>query len=121
MLSCLTGGFPSLCHNEIRDTLGALVSKVTSASSIEPVLQPLTGEVFNRKTTATDPEARLDIYARRFWSQSEDAFFDVRVVNPKAPSYGHLTPAACYRRAEREKKESISSELGRLNTPSSHH
>ena len=65
-MSCATGGFPSLRHNEIRDILGALVSEVSTTMTIEPTLQSLSGERFNRRTTTTDDDARLDIYARGF-------------------------------------------------------
>ena len=42
-MSCPTGGFPSIRHNEVRDILGTLVSEVSSATEIEPVRQTLTG------------------------------------------------------------------------------
>ena len=103
-MSCATGGFPSLRHNEIRDILGALVSEVSTTMTIKPTLQSLSGERFNRCTTTTDDDARLDIYARGFWGGGqEDAFFDVRVVNLNTSSYCHLEPSSCYRRSEKEK------------------
>ena len=103
-MSCPAGGFPSMRHNEIRDVLGALVSEVATVATIEPTLQPLTGETFVRRTTTQDDDARLDIYARGFWGgRSEDAFFDVRILNPNAPSYRCLKPSSCYNRAEKEK------------------
>ena len=65
----------SLRHNEISDILGALVSKVSTTMTIEPTLQFLSGEKFNRRTTTTDDDAWLDIYARGFWGEGqEDAF-----------------------------------------------
>ena len=33
---------------------------------VEPVLQPVTGEDLNR---GANPDARLDIHARRFWER----------------------------------------------------
>ena len=103
-MSCPTGGLPSMRHNEIRDFLGALLSEVCINAAVEPVLQTLTGERFQRRTTTTDDDARLDMFARGFWSgRSEDAFFDVRVINPNAPSYRNLELSMCYRRAEKEK------------------
>ena len=86
-MSCPTGGLPSIRHNEIRDILGALVAEVSIDAAIEPALQPLTGERFHRRTTSTDDDVRPDIFSRGFWrSWCEDAFFDVRVINPNAPS-----------------------------------
>ena len=67
------------------------------------VLQPITGETFQRRSTSTDNGARLDIRARGFWgSWSEGAFFDVRIFNPNAPS-NHTSSATCYCRHEQAK------------------
>ena len=44
LLSCPTGGFPSIRHNELRDITATLLSEICSNVSIEPRLQPLTGE-----------------------------------------------------------------------------
>ena len=59
--------------------------------------------LFGKSTTRDD--AWLDIYARGFWGgRTENAFFDVRVVNLNAPSYRCLELSSCYRRAEKEKE-----------------
>ena len=50
MLSCRTGGLPSLRHNEIHDYLATTLSEVCSDVAIEPTLQPLNGEEFVRCT-----------------------------------------------------------------------
>ena len=113
-MSCPTGGFPLICNNEVRDILGTLVSEVLTANVIEPVLQTLTGETFNMRSTTRDDDARLDIYACGFWGRSEDAFFDVRVINPNAPSFRHLEPSACYRRAEKEKDRKYGERVRRV-------
>ena len=74
-------------------------------TAIEPPLQQLTGEQFVRSTTTTDQEARLDIKAAGFWGDgAEEAFFDVRVFNPFAPSYRTLPLPALYQRHERAKR-----------------
>lgn len=44
-LSCPTGGLPTVRHNELRDLLGSLLSEVCPDVALEPVLQPLSGEV----------------------------------------------------------------------------
>ena len=52
-----------------------------------------------------DDGARLDIVAEDFWGHDrQNAFFDVRVFNPYAPSHRGTTLAQCYRRNEQEKK-----------------
>ena len=67
----------------------------------EPELQPLTGEVFNRATTITTYEARLDIEARGFLEcRQKCTMFDVGVFNPYADSYRHALLPMLYRRQE---------------------
>ena len=60
-LSCPTGGFPSIRHNEIRDITTSLLSEVCHGVSTEPHLQPLTGETMFHRSAITDKGARLDI------------------------------------------------------------
>ena len=71
----------------------------------EPELQPLTWEVFNRATTITTDDARLDIEARGFWEcWQECTMFDVRVFNACADSYRHAPLPTLYRRQEQLKR-----------------
>ena len=105
-LSCPTGGFPIIHHNEIRD-ITARMTKVCHSLSVEPLLQPLTGEQLSTKSAVTTDEARADIQARGFWGdRKQQAFFGVKVFNPYAKTY-HDTPLAnCYRKCEMKKKRS---------------
>ena len=43
-MNCPTGGFPTIQHNELRDFTASLLSEVCHGVSVEPHLQPLTGE-----------------------------------------------------------------------------
>ena len=71
----------------------------------EPSLQPVTGEHFEHRSANGEDGARLDIVARSFWEKDrQNAFFDVRVFNPYAPSYRSSSLAQCYRKNELEKK-----------------
>ena len=56
-LSCPHGGFPSISHNDIRDTTAQLLDQMFSHVSIEPVLQPLTGEQFRYRTVNVENHA----------------------------------------------------------------
>ena len=91
-LSCKVGGFVIRRHNDIRDTFATLLQSVAKEVEIEPQLTPLTGEIFQRRTTTMENDARSDIAARDFWAQGVKTFFDVRVFNPIAPSYRSLQP-----------------------------
>ena len=87
-MNCPHGGLPSLRHNELRDFTSSLLSEICSDVSIEPELQPLTGESMNLKTANVTDEARLDVKARGFWgSTSTKDYFDIKVFNPHARSY----------------------------------
>ena len=101
---CHMGGFPTIRHNEIRDITASLLTKVCSNFATEPLLQPLSGETFRLASTNTDDGARLDVRARGFWSDCQDAFFDVRIFHPNAPSNHSRRLPAAYKKHEDEKK-----------------
>lgn len=43
---CSTGGFLTIHHNEVRDLTAQLLTEVCPGVSVEPPLQPLSGETF---------------------------------------------------------------------------
>lgn len=103
-LICRYGGYPTLRHNELRDLFGNLLAEVCTNVSREPQLQPLTGERLPRAAN-TDDEARVDLKAKGFWGNGgQDAFFDVRVFHPNAPSYRFSKLPSLYRQHETKKK-----------------
>ena len=86
--SCHCGGLPSMRHNDIRDITADVLTEVCPSVSIEPILQPLTGEQLQYQTANTEDDARAYISAQGFWGNKQQrAFFDVRLFNPLAPSY----------------------------------
>ena len=104
-LSCPRGGFPIIRHNEIRDFTANIMSEVCHNMSIEPHLQPVTGESLSFATSNSQDGARLDIAANGFWGGwFERTFFDVKVFNPFAPSNRHSQPSNSYRAHENAKK-----------------
>ena len=104
-LSCPKGAFPSIRHNRIRDLFARFLTEVCPNVSIEPALQPLSGEAFSHRSANVEDAARLDVKAQNFWgSNRESAFFDIRVFNSYAPSNCKLSSAACYRKHELEKR-----------------
>ncbi len=88
-LSCHLGGFTSIRHNELRDLTADLLQQACYDVKIEPPLEPLTGESFNRKSVNTAQEARLDVSARGVFVPYQKVFADVRVVNPTAMRYAN--------------------------------
>ena len=103
-LSCTRGGYVAICHNELRDLFAELLRETSTNVSIEPELQPLSGEVFQAASAVVSDGARLDIKASGFWaSRHEVHFFDVRVFNPLAPSYQHQSVDQTYAIHERQK------------------
>ena len=101
---CSKGGFPTLRHNEIRDITADLLTEVCHDVAIEPMLQPLTGEKFQKKTANMSDEARLDLSARGVWTKGDRAFFDVRVFYPNARSNSQGSLRSAFNIHECEKK-----------------
>ena len=107
VLSCPTGGFPTLRHNQVRDFTANIMSEVCHDVSLETPLQELSDELLHHATSIRDDRARLDIWAIGFWGdRSRRSFFDVRVFNPNAPSNWKLKLNSAYRRHEKEKQRS---------------
>ena len=103
-LTCQYGGYLSHRHNEIRNITAELMRETCRDVSIEPQLQPLTGERLPSSANRAD-EARLDIKASGFWDcDQQSAFFDVRVFHPLAQSYRNTRLPAVYRQHEMAKK-----------------
>ena len=98
------GGLPIKRHNNIRDITAIWLSEVCHDVEREPPLLPLTGEAILPQSANRRDDARADIRARGFWRRQQNAFFDVRVFYPNAPSYLHTSIPAMYRRHEQAKK-----------------
>ena len=103
--SCSHGGFPTLRHNDIRDIIASMLTKVCHNVRVEPELQPLTGEEMQHKTANLKEGVHLDIRVSGFWgSIHESAVFDLRVFNPYTLSNHRPSSAAVYRKHEMEKR-----------------
>ena len=103
-LSCSTGGYTILRHNEIRDTLADIITHAGyKGVEIEKVLQPVNPGDYP-KSVNTAPDARSDVYAISLWRRLQGAHIDVAVFHPTAPSYRDKEPRALYRLHESRKK-----------------
>ena len=100
-LNCKKGRFVINRHNNIRDFKANLLKKVHNDVEIEPMLQPINGEVVNG---IAGDNARSDIRARGVWCRGQNAFFDVRVTNTNADSQKHLSTEKILEKHEKEKK-----------------
>ena len=123
VMSCRHGGFHTLRHNEIQDLLAGLFREVCHDVSVEPCLQPLTGEQFPASTNKSN-EACLDIRARGFWGTGrgqQDTFFDVRVLYPFASSFRNSRLPTLYRQHESQKDSTTDSEFEKSSADASLH
>ena len=84
--------------------MASLLREVCQEVSTEPRLQPLNGEWLPRSANK-EPNARLDIVARGFWDSMQDAFFDVRVFHPFAPSYYNQKLSSTYKHEQKKRLE----------------
>ena len=102
---CHVGGFINLRHNEIRNIIANEMKITFKDVEIKPHLQPITGERLHPQTAITSNEARSDIRARGFWTNMQNAFFDISwVFYPHASSYLTKTLPALFKKFENEKK-----------------
>ena len=101
---CPKGGFPTIRHNELQDMTANLLAEVCHNVATEPHLQPLSGEIMPLQSAITNDDAHLDVHAKGFWSAAQDAFFDVRVFHPNAPSNSSTSIASAYKKHEDIKK-----------------
>ena len=65
-LTCKTGGFPAVRHNEVKDITTTLLTKICHGVTIEPHLQPLLGESLSHRLAITEDSARLDVAMHGF-------------------------------------------------------
>ena len=104
-LSCSSGGFPSIRHNELRDVTARLLKRVSYQVAVEPHLQPLSGEQLRYRSAIADDQVRLDVVVSGIWGgRFERTYIDVRVFNPHAPLNRSDALAASYTHHERENR-----------------
>ena len=66
-LSCSTGGFIIMKHNEIHHLLANLLMDVCHNVTLESHLQPLSGESISFSSASREENARLDVAVNGFW------------------------------------------------------
>ena len=105
-LNCHLGGFVNARHDNIRDMECKLLKVVCRDVECEAPLQKLTATAKKsyQKTAIVADDARLDVRARGFWRQGQNAFFDVRVTNVDCISQRETPLATVMKTHEQEKK-----------------
>ena len=102
-MNCHRGGFVNARHDSIRNFEAHMLKKVCNDVQIEPPLQPVVGMTF-RPSANTSNEARLDVRAKGFWRDGQNAFFDVKVTNAESDSLRHKTVKSVIQSSEKAKK-----------------
>ena len=78
-LSCATGGFPAIWHNEVGDITAEKLTEICSNVVVEQHLERLTGEFLALRTSISRYEGRHDISANGVWAgRFAKAFFDAQ-------------------------------------------
>ena len=103
-LECKKGGFIHERHDNIKDTLTKLLSRVCHDVESEPHLIPVTNERFQLKSANATDDARLDIKAKSFWTKGQTAFFDVRITHVNSSSQSGLPTEKVFRQHEMAKR-----------------
>ena len=101
---CPMGSFPTIRHNELIDFTASLLTEVCHNVATEPHLQPLNGESMSLHSAITIDNAQVDIRANGFWTGSQDAYFDIRVFHPNAPSNAGSISSAFKKHEDVEKR-----------------
>ncbi len=103
VLSCKKGGYVSMRHNALRDSIANMLRESGCHDvRTEPLLLPVDPNNFSSQTNVADG-ARLDISARGVHSAFECTFFDVRVSHPYCASNVVLSLPSLYVKNEKEK------------------
>ena len=102
-MNCHRGGFINARHDNIHNFEGHLTKKVCYDVQIEPPLQTVEDMNFHRSANVND-EARLDVRAKGFWRQGQNAFFDVRITNAGNDSQKDKPIKSVLKKHEQEKK-----------------
>jgi hypothetical protein len=103
-MNCSLGGFVHARHDNIRDFECRLLKSVHNDVECEPMLRPVINKTGYPRTAKLEDNARLDVRARGFWRDGQNAFFDVRVTNADSDSQQNATVSSVLRRHELEKK-----------------
>ena len=82
-------------HDRMRDFIARLLDIFQNDVKVEPPLQEI--KTKSPLTTGNAAEgAILDIRAKSFWRNGQDAYIDVRVTNPLSATAMKCSPSSMY-------------------------
>ena len=106
-LSCSTGGYSILRHDNIRDLMAEICTYAgLRGVEKEKTLQPCPEGIQFHPSANTAPDARMDVVALDLWRKMQLAHMDVRIFHANAPSHMNTPIDQLYRRNEASKKQS---------------
>ena len=120
-LNCHGGGCVNARHDNIKHFECGLLKSVVRDIECEPMLQPVVNRNGYKKSAILTADARLDIRARGFWRDGQNAFFDVRVTNADAESQENQTIKSVLKKHEGEKKLAYNRRIWKSSMAPSHH
>ena len=103
-LNCHLGGFVNARHDNIRDFEAQLLKTVCNDVQIEPPLQSVPPRVTLNPDANTKEDARLDVRARGYWRDGQNAYFDVCVTNADCESQRNTSLKQVLRKHDLKKK-----------------
>ena len=108
-LSCTKVGFPTLCHNKVRDLTASFLIEVCSNVAVEPDLQQLSGAKLSGASSNGDEGAQMDVAADGFGGKRRESdFFDIWVSTHMPPPTNILHYQPHTRSMNRRKKTPVS-------------
>ena len=110
-MNCHRGGFVNIRHDSIRNFEAQLLKQVCNDVQVEPLLQPVPEGMIFHASANTRKDARLDVRAKSFWREGQNAFFDVRVTNADNMSQRDKPIKTIIRSHEQEKKRAYNARI----------
>ena len=109
-MNCHRGGFINARHDTIRNFEAKLLKLTCNDVQVEPSLQPCGSMTFHKSAIIND-EARLEIRAKGFWREGQNAFFDIRTTNADSSSQISKSIKSILRNHEQEKKRNYNTRV----------
>lgn len=102
-------------HDEPKKLFAQIATEVFNDVELEPLLEPLSGEIMEHKTAKRQPEARSDVRVRGFWGNKQNAFFEFRVFYPFASSYVPHSLSKLYKRFAGTRKREYEQRINQVD------